>query len=503
MVNSNKIIIRFIAASIYILVVSLILFLFSSLYSYFNSGADRSSMLHIATPQNRQYVPKIDWILDGNIGREIPEQTLKSIENDYLNSWYVKSIAEASNDTKGVEDYFTENARNKIYSSLAYNEKENINISSTSINHNTDILFFSEDGQLVVIEDKDVLEYTSFYENDSLLIDETSLADYKIMMLLEDGFWRIRHKIKENEAALKKIAPKKIESLNIKGINYYPQKSPWNTFGDDFNIETISKDFDIIKNAGLNTVRIFIGYEDFGKENVKEDKLVKLGKLLDTAQEKQLDVVVTLFDFYGNYSVLDWTLNHRHAEAIVTRFKDHAAILAWDIKNEPNLDFKSRGKQKVMAWLEHMILVIRNFDNNHLITIGWSDVKSAPLLKNDVDFVSFHYYEDLKSLGTKYDKLKVKIPNKPIVLGEFGLSSYSGVWNFFKGSEEKQAAYHAEIQKVLTQKNIPFMSWTLYDFNEVPQSVVGHLPWRKNPQKKFGFIDANGNKKPSFKYIAK
>jgi len=503
MASTNKIIIRFVAATIYILLISVVLFLFSSLYSYFNSGADRSSMLHIATPQNRQYVPKIDWTLDGNVGREMPEQTLKSIETDYLNSWYVKSIAEASNDREGVEDYFTENARNKIYSSLAYNEQENINISSTSINHNTDVVFFSEDGQLVVIEDKNVLEYSSFYENETLLNDVTTLANYKVMLLLEDGFWRVRHKIKETETEVKKIAPKKVDSLNIKGINYYPQKNPWDTFGDDFDTEIIANDFDIIKNAGLNTIRIFIGYEDFGKENVKEEKLVKLGKILDTAQEKQLDVVVTLFDFYGNYSVLDWTLNHRHAEAIVTRFKNHPAILAWDIKNEPNLDFKSRGKQKVMAWLEHMILVIRNFDNNNYITIGWSNIESAPILKNDVDFISCHYYEDLKSLGTKYDKLKESIPNKPIVLGEFGLSSYSGVWNFFKGSQEKQAAYHAEIQKVLTQKDIPFMSWTLYDFNVVPQSVVGRLPWHKNPQKKFGFIDASGKKKLSFKHIAK
>jgi hypothetical protein len=47
------------------------------------------------------------------------------------------------------------------------------------------------------------------------------------------------------------------------------------------------------------------------------------------------------------------------------------------------------------------------------------------------------------------------------------------------------------------------MSWTLYDFGKVPKSVVGNLPWRKNPQKKFGFITKEGKKKPSFKYISR
>lgn len=36
---------------------------------------------------------------------------------------------------------------------------------------------------------------------------------------------------------------------------------------------------------------------------------------------EKLKVIVTLFDFYGDYSVLDWTLNQRHAETIVAALK--------------------------------------------------------------------------------------------------------------------------------------------------------------------------------------
>lgn len=503
MKKTSKNIIRIVAIAMYLLLISITVFIISSLYSYLNTGADRSSMLHIATSQNRQYTPKINWKEDGNEGREIPDQTLKKIENDYLNSWYVKNIAEASNTKDGIEDYYTKNARRKIYKSIDYNKSEEITIDCTSINHNADIKFFSEDGQLVVLEDKDVLEYTSIYKKDSLFDSFTTVSDYKVLLLLEDGFWRVRHKVKEVEKTYKKESSNNIYSLNIKGINYYPQKNPWDTFGDYFNEQVFRNDFSIIKKAGLNTIRIFIGYEDFGKENVAESKLEKLGRFLTIAQENDLQVVVTLFDFYGNYSVLDWTFNHRHAEAIVSRFKNHPAILAWDVKNEPNLDFKSRGKQKVLAWLEHMVLVIKNFDRENYVTIGWSNMESATLLQDDVDFVSFHYYEDVETFEEKYDDLKKSIKNKPLVLGEFGLSSYSGIWNFFGGSKEKQANYHLEMQKVLTSKDIPFMSWTLYDFDEIPESVVGKLSWRKNPQKKFGFIDANGNKKPAFQHIAK
>ena len=116
---------------------------------------------------------------------------------------------------------------------------------------------------------------------------------------------------------------------------------------------------------------------------------------------------------------------------------------------------------------------------------------------------NYHYYGDYKDFESTYDKIKEEAPNKGIVLGEFGTSSYSGLWKPIRNSKKKQATYHKEMQKILTLKNIPFLSWTLYDFDKIPREVVGRLPWRTQPQKKFGFIDKKGNKKPSFEHISK
>jgi hypothetical protein len=38
------------------------------------------------------------------------------------------------------------------------------------------------------------------------------------------------------------------------------------------------------------------------------------------------------------------------------------------------------------------------------------------------------------------------------------------------------------------------MSWTLYDFPQVPSQVAGKWPGKKIRQKKFGFIDVKGKK---------
>jgi endo-1,4-beta-mannosidase len=290
---------------------------------------------------------------------------------------------------------------------------------------------------------------------------------------------------------------------NIKGVNYYPQATPWNMFGDDFDIQIIDKDFKMIEEAGLNSIRIFVPYVTFGKATVQDDKLEKLKNVLDTATKHRLKVIVTLFDFYGNYDVLDWTLNQRHAEKIVEKFKKHTAILAWDVKNEPDLDFATRGKENVIAWLQYMIILIKAIDKIHPVTIGWSSAKSALILEDKVDVVSFHYYDALKNFESTYKTLKNKIKSKPLILQEFGVSSYGGFWNPFLRSEKNQATFHKEIQRLLTKNSIPFISWTLYDFDHIPTKVLGIFPWRKAPQKKFGFISNSGRKKLSFKFISK
>ncbi len=504
MINLNKNITRGVILIVFILLNVFLIFGIAKVFEYLNTGADRSSMLHLELEKAANYVPAISWSETKNEGRQIDEQSLKAIEKDYLKAWYVKHLAYKNNNTLGIDDYYTESARKNIYNFIKINNRKSVSIEATTIRHHPTLEFFSEDGQLAMLTDRNVTEYKKIYKNNDLITEIQEISTYKVVLLLEDGFWRIRHLVRSEtnvEDTLQNNNENRLNDYQIKGINYYPQSTPWDTFGDTFNSTTISKDFEIIKNAGLNTIRIFVQYNDFGKAQVKPEKLEKLKKLLDIATDKDLKVMITLFDFYGDYSVLDWTMNLKHIEKIVSSFKNHQAILAWDVKNEPDLDFKSRGKKNVMAWLNTMIDGIKRIDKMHAVTIGWAKHNSAYLLKEKVDFVSFHYYEDIDDFKTTYLKMKNDISDKPIVLGEFGNSSYGGFWKPFGGSKNRQLKFHKKMQGILKEHNIHFMSWTLYDFKNVPTSVVGNLPWRRSFQKRYGFIDTKGNRKPSFEYI--
>ncbi|GAK74953.1 hypothetical protein JCM19296_531 [Nonlabens ulvanivorans] len=501
--RTNKNILRGGLIVFYIFIIALITLGISSLYSYLNTGADRSTMLHTEQIQERYYIPIIEWDTTSIKGRPLDATTLKSIEEDYLNAWYVRARALKNNTLTGIEDYYTANATTKVTELINFNLSNQITVAMTSLEHHPKVEFFSEDGQLIVLTDTDVLEHEQLYKEGVFLNKTSSLNTYKIILLLEDGYWRIRQFVKvSSKDRLKELSSNPL-NLNLKGINYYPKSSPWDTFGTQFNKDTIATDFKIIKNAGLNSIRIFVGYEDFGKEHVSADKLEKLRVLLDQAQLADLKVLVTLFDFYGNYSVSDWTMTQQHLLQIVQTVKDHDALLGWDIKNEPDLDYSSRNKDVVESWLEHMIYRIKLIDDAHPITIGWSNTSSAAALVDQVDFVTFHYYEPLDELETALTELKTVTGLKKIAVTEYGVSSYSGIWNLMGSSEEDQANYHKEAQELLDKNKLAFMSWTLYDFESVPENVTGTYPWRRNPQKFYGFLDSRGGKKKSsFKYIS-
>lgn len=485
---------------------ALIILGISSVISFLNSGADRTSMLHLDSEIESIYTPSINWIPGPVEGRPMEISTLEAITKDYKSAWYARNRAYEYNDPALLKEYYTDSVLVKLHKSLQFNKSRNISIKQTTLAHSPVIDFYSTDGKLVVFTDRNVTEYKEIFLREELMHQYRDTSTYKVILLQEDGFWRIRHMMRIEPSRIKETMystykDHKVEVLGIKGVNYYPKNRAWAMFGTDFNGQLIRSDMNSISSMGLNTIRIFIPYSEFGASEVKSVYLNQLKKLLDIAGESGIKVMITLFDFYGNYDISDWTRNLRHAEQIVMAFKDHPALFGWDIKNEPDLDFENRGKNKVLAWLKEISSSIRSWDTNHPITIGWSNPKVATELIEEVDFISFHYYDSAENFKDAFDQLVLESQGKAVLLQEYGYSSYSGVWNLYTGSEKRQASYFKEMQRTLNEEHIPYMFWTLYDVDSIPSKVVGELPWRKARQKHFGCFDIEGTPKASFKFL--
>lgn len=495
--KGNKTTYRILIIAGFILLNGFILFGIAQVLNYLNTGADRASMFHQDVTKENYYTPKVSWNILNSEGRPMEQPSLQKIEQHYLDAWYTRAQSLRSGDTQGIADVYTENAKEHLIAIVVHNAKQKTRIESTSLNHNITLDFYSADGNIVAFTDTDVRTYSATYVNDIFKFETTETVSYKIIMLLEDGYWRIRHQEKINVSTPIESSAEVLQFDPVIGLNYYPKDSPWDTFNASFSSEIINSDFQKINSLGFKSIRIFIGYEDFGGANVSETKIEKLAQLLDIAEANNLSVIITLFDFYGDYSVLDWSRTQLHAQTIVAAVADHKALHSWDIKNEPDLDFESRGEHRVIAWLQEMNHAIKETDSIHPTTIGWSTAVAATHLVNTVDYISFHHYQSLESLPEAYDTIEAK-SDKPIVLQEFGLSTDFGLWNVFGNDEDDQYMYYKKFLEMQKKDSRNYLFWTLYDFENIPSSVAGSYPWRKNKQEHFGLIDLEGTPKESY-----
>lgn len=490
----------------------LMVVLFSKVLIYFNSGADRNNLLNIGKEFYQEHLPNLKWDQSSDfVGVELNAYQEEIISRDYFLAWHLlnRSIKEGSTDQ--LKAYFTDSLCLQIKNQQEL--QKTYSIEQIDLNHEIEIHLYSYDRQVISFTDKCVKIHKKAYDSEGQLMYQIeTINDFEVIMILEDGRWKISHLLRQESktCADTKIAASPFVQMSkegfveqgktyqLKGFNYYPKDFPWSDFWNNYQDSIITKDLEILQELDMNSLRIFIPYYDFGAENPSEKRMNQLEQLLDLAESYGVKIIVTLFDFPSSYHYDHWTRCERHLKIILERFKNHAAILAWDLKNEIDLDYNSYTKSTVNEWLAYMLKRAKVYDPNHLFTLGWSNPEDAIQFSDELDFISFHYYRPLSQFAEDLSLLESLVPNKHLLLGEFGLSTYSS-WVFpINGSPYKQAKYYQEIFKQIDAKGISYLGWTLHDFSHIPANIFGMKPWIKNTQRHFGIIDSEGQKKAAF-----
>lgn len=279
------------------------------------------------------------------------------------------------------------------------------------------------------------------------------------------------------------------------GINYYPASAPWSKFWTDYPRKEIATDLDQIVGLGANSVRIFLNHAYFTDPATKSMALARLDDFMALCAQKNIKVIVTLFDLRSDYRFARWSEDSLHIGEVLTAIGKHEALLAIDLKNQPDLDFNAQGEPLVLAWLEAMSLSLKKHAPRVAVTIGWSDAEQAGNLANLVDLVSYHDYKNPNGFSQRFKSVQAIVDGKPIFVTEIGSSRWS-LLKFGEGSSLAQAERLQEQLDQLSGANGVFV-WTLHDFENVPTNIVGHRPWRRAQQKIFGIMDANGTPLPS------
>ncbi|MEP7133769.1 MAG: cellulase family glycosylhydrolase [Chloroflexota bacterium] len=196
------------------------------------------------------------------------------------------------------------------------------------------------------------------------------------------------------------------------GVNYWPRKKAM-YWWSNFDSGEVREEFAIIKEIGMNVVRLFLLWDDFQPDptSVAKDKLDNLVKVADIAAEYRLGLDITFFT--GHMSGPNWSPRwllggplppsaHQHwlrdvvsngkitkegyrnmfhdemalnaerllLSTVVNALKDHPAVWMWNLGNEPDLFAWPNSSDDGAAWVKEMVGLIKTIDPKHPVTIG-------------------------------------------------------------------------------------------------------------------------------------
>ena len=472
----------------------------SKVISHYQTGANHKSVFLTPIALDNQAVNKTVWI-NNALAEDHPNIKYALTKDlNYAWTWLNKSLLYQT--SSYLENYFHDDMINKIKSQQS---EQIIPVNREIISHKLELLHLSLDKSVAVIKDHKCVFVQREIHDDSEVNFFTDSISYTAIFVFSDGIWKINNWISEvmtdtiyEQQKLTKeniILKEKLKAINsIRGINYYSQDHPWHYFWDSLDVDIIKSDFALVKDLNLNTLRLFIPFQTFNQADKEKFYLAKLDDVLDIAEGKNLQVQLTLFDFPVGFTLDRYAAYESHLEQIVRHVKKHPALLAWNIKNEPDLDFEEHGQQAVLDWLAYFIDRLKVLDPEHPITTSWSKMEYLGILAEKLDFLSYHMYlEDSNWQNTlQYYKLAF---HKPIVLEEFGVSTRQGLTNLLGKSESHQSDYIRNVITTAENNYTPWMLWTLYDFNQIPKAVFRSRPWIISKQSHFGLIRKDGSQK--------
>ena len=196
------------------------------------------------------------------------------------------------------------------------------------------------------------------------------------------------------------------------GVNYWPRRKAM-YWWSNFDAGEVREEFAILKEIGLNVVRMFLLWDDFQPDpnSVSQEALKNLVTVADIAAENGLGIDMTFFT--GHMSGPNWSPRwllggdlppsaHQHwlrdvvskgkrtdqgyrnmfhdemalsaerllLKTVVSTLKDHPGIWMWNLGNEPDLFAWPNSSEEGAAWVKEMVGLIKSIDPTHPVTIG-------------------------------------------------------------------------------------------------------------------------------------
>jgi len=326
----------------------------------------------------------------------------------------------------------------------------------------------------------------------------------------------------ETQAATTPTASPESEFVKAEGAGFTLGGKPFRFLGANSIYFGFYKQYgysieDAIRSArenNLSVLRIYLGFGDttWGSRPIEE-----YDRALDTAAREGVRIIAVLTDcccygadwsstrekYYGTAKFCEFsnpqarddykkyisTLLNRRNTVNGRIYKDDPTIMAWDILNEPTLQFTNDAEFK--SWLADIAEYIKSIDANHLLTIGIDNSSSLydstgsqydALNVPDLDFFSIHFNLPAQAnMTSELPRLQFRVNTlldmgKPVILEEFGI----GTLRSFRKLDEREMSiylykYKSQMDLVFSAggSGVMFWGWGVPETKDVP------LWWQK------------------------
>jgi endo-1,4-beta-mannosidase len=364
------------------------------------------------------------------------------------------------------------------------------------------------------------------------------------------------------------IPPAAVGRPFLLGVNYWPRRKAMYWWAD-FDAGEVRDEFAIIRDLGLTHVRIFLLWESFQPtpDRVSVEALRDLRTVCDIAAELGLLLQVTfftghmsgpnwapswlidrnrrlgpgerqivgltrprgaahpIFDVYATPAVLD--AEDRLLRAVCTELRDHPAVWAWSLGNEPDLFCRPANSQAGRTWVRERVATIKSIDPRRPVLIG---LHSASLetdvgfrvgdIASETDISVMHGYSIYSGLARSpldpdlvpfEAALAGALAGRPVLFEEFGVNTGSpdgpGVWRdlVLRGGRARRAYFAAEddaasyLQAVLPRLvRVGSLGAFVWCFADYHPSLWDRPPCDYQVHERFfGLVRPDGSLKPS------
>ncbi|KAJ3545585.1 hypothetical protein NM208_g2449 [Fusarium decemcellulare] len=279
---------------------------------------------------------------------------------------------------------------------------------------------------------------------------------------------------------------------------------------NDRNVTTDPNGLPQYGGEGAGKTGIYFQMWDKGKSKID---VAPFEKVVDAASKVGIKLIVALTNNWADYGGMDvYTVNlggkyhddfyrlpqikkayKRYVKAMVTRYKNSPAIMAWELGNEPrcgadgtrNLPRSDKCTPKLLSdWAEEMSAYIKSLDPYHLVTWGgeggfnresddWAyngsdggDFDHEIALPN-IDFGVFHTYPDWWTKTVAWSNQWIRDhaeaaarAGKPVIHEEYGWLTPEARKEYLNTTrEETRLEVLGEWQRIHVEEKMPDMYW--------------------------------------------